>query len=206
MQLFLVCTNISSLMAIIKRRNNKVVGDVFYSEEVFHDSKHINPYKKKESIDFNNILNSNYVSYDMDYTYENNYCNTCNKNQYLTTSHCRFCNVCYEDRDHHCTWFNTCISKDNLRLFQLSLLSCVSSTIPIIHHTLRSLTSFYTLELTLFEIVTTISILILSTGIFVLLGILVSQYAIAFLLGISCRKLVRGEWRWKDTHLNLFRK
>ena len=68
---------------------------------------------------------SNFLSM-YDKTNGNNICVKCIRIKKSNTIHCTVCNLCIDDWDHHCFWLNSCITKNNLKIFTIFLISIFS--------------------------------------------------------------------------------
>lgn len=122
-------------------------------------------------------------------------------------SHCRHCDICFENRDHHCAWFNRCIASKNLKIFRNFLISSTFSAFLLIFDVILLINSGTFYQSKYFKILFIYFILIASSGLFVLTGLLTVQYGISALLNVKTRKLLSGSWKWKSTRLfQFFRK
>ncbi|GAA6042388.1 hypothetical protein JCM8097_004492 [Rhodosporidiobolus ruineniae] len=108
------------------------------------------------------------------------WCETCHTYRPPRTSHCRLCDNCVERTDHHCAFLNNCIGRRNYLPFLAFLLSAVLSALYSLaftaYHIAHAVSASHS-ELSRWDIVGAIVVLVLTVGMLVPVGGLAAYHA-----------------------------
>lgn len=189
LQLILIIVNFISISALLCRDPGKATNISGSSKNAIN------------FIDDNVINTAKIQSYRLLNRYDDDFCEKCSVIQKNMISHCKYCDICFINRDHHCAWFNRCIANNNLKPFRNFLISSALSALIIVLDSIFIFSGKYFFKLTLLEIMSILTVLMISMLLFVLTGLLTLQYGIAALLDVQTRKLITGDWNWKSTRL-----
>ena len=104
------------------------------------------------------------------------FCRTCKIIKDIRVFHCKYCNLCIErhgksflSKDHHCPWLSNCIGEKNHRLFIISIVILFIHTTMIMSEEIYLTTLDFNKNFNLFEKISLLSILVISSITFVFL-------------------------------------